>query len=470
MLSLRSGAARLCDGLTRREALRVGGLSAFGLSLPGVLAAREAAALPAAGVRGFGKARACIVLWMTGGPSQLETWDPKPDAPAEVRGPFGTVPTSVPGLRVGELMPRTAALAHKLCVVRSVATNNPSHVGGGYEMLTGMEHPGGKGNDAIVASRTDFPYFGSVVKRFRRPVPGVPTTVVFPQHVFNVPFYPGQDGGFLGGQWDPWHILSDPSKADFKLDDLSLRADLPAERLAGRRGLLEEIGEPFERRQAGPAPARFHHQVAQAFDLLTGRSVRAAFDLGREPPGVRDRYGRHTFGQGCLLARRLVEAGVSLVQVNWHREQDDDTPMWDSHWSLEKNLKEKLMPPMDLGFSALLEDLGQRGLLEETLVVWVGEMGRTPKLEYIKPHPAPGRNHWGGVFSMALAGAGVRGGLVHGASDRNAAYPKDAPVGPADLTATLFHALDLPPHTEVRDRLNRPLPISHGRVLHALFG
>jgi hypothetical protein len=470
MLSLHSGLARLCDGLTRREALRVGGLSAFGLSLPGVLAARQTTGPSAAtGPKGFARARACIVLWMTGGPSQLESWDPKPGAPTEVRGPFGTLPTRVPGLRVGELMPRTAALAHELCVVRSVVTNDPSHVTGGYTMLTGMEHPRGKGNDTVVASRTDFPYFGSVVKRFRRPMPGIPTTVVFPQHVFNLNWYAGQDAGLLGSHWDPWHVLSDPAAPGFQVADLSLQTEVPALRLAGRRGLLAGVGKQFERLQAGSAPARFSHQVTHAFDLLASRKVRDAFDLNREPSAVRDRYGQHTFGQGCLLARRLVEAGVVLVQVNWHREQNDDTPMWDSHWNLETNLKSKLMPPMDLGYSALFEDLRERGLLAETLVVWVGEMGRTPKLEYVKPHPAPGRNHWGGVFSMALAGAGIRGGLVYGASDKQAAYPTENPVSPQDLTATLFHALGLPPETEIRDRLNRPLPISRGRVLQALF-
>jgi hypothetical protein len=469
MLSLRAGAARLCDGLTRREALRVGGLSAFGLSLPAMLAAREATPPAVSSGGGFGRAKACIVLWMSGGPSQLETWDPKPDAPAEVRGPFGTVQTSVPGLRVGELMPRTAAMAHRLCVIRSVATNNPSHPGGSYEMLTGMEHPAGKGNDSIVSSRTDFPYIGSVVRRLRRPVPGIPTTVVFPQYIFNLSWYPGQDGGFLGGDWDPWHVVSDPSAPNFALPDLTLQADVSPQRLGERRRLLDEVSRGFDRVVAGPAPRRYGQQMVEAIGLLTDRKARDAFDLGREPANLRDRYGRHTFGQGCLLARRLVEAGVALVQINWHREQGSDTPMWDSHWDLETNLKVKLMPPMDRGYSALLEDLVQRGLLAETLVVWVGEMGRTPRLEYITPHPAPGRNHWGQVFSMALAGAGVRAGIVHGASDKNAAYPKDNPVGPQDVSATLFHALGLSPDTEIRDRLNRPLPISRGRVLHELF-
>jgi hypothetical protein len=464
--------AWLCDGLTRRQALRVGGLSAFGLSLPALLAARVARAADTAGA-GFARARACIVLWMTGGPPQHETWDPKPDAPAEIRGPFGSIATTVPGLRVGELMPRTAALAHKLCVIRSLVTNNPGHAGGSYELLTGMEHPGGKGNENIKASRTDFPYFGSVVKQLRRPVPGLPTTVVYPQHTFSVVEWPGQNGGFLGSDWDPWLVLSDPGAPDFHLDALSLPADLPPPRLTGRRLLLDRVDvgrDPLS--QAAP-PTRFGHQVVQAFDLLSGQKVRAAFDLGREAPAVRDRYGRNSFGQGCLLARRLVEAGVALVQVNWRRSAADDPVnenMWDLHKGLATTLKDRLMPVMDLGYTALLEDLEQRGLFSETLVLWLGEMGRTPKLETLPDYREPGRNHWGHVFSMALAGAGIRAGLVHGASDRIGAIPKDKPVGPQNVTATLFHALGIPPQTELRDRLNRPLPISQGRPLTELFG
>jgi hypothetical protein len=470
MLSLQGAATRLCDGFTRREALRIGGLGAIGLSLPRLLAAR--AASPAAGGNGFGRAKACIVLWMAGGPSQHETWDPKPEAPPEIRGPFGSAATSVPGLRVGELMPRTAALCHRLCVVRSMVTNNPGHAGGTYEMLTGMEHPGGKGNENIKTSRTDFPYFGSVVKRFRPPVAGVPTTVVYPEYVAKVPEWPGQHGGFLGSPCDPWHIVFDPTARDFTLDDLTLRAEVPVERLSGRRSLLDRLGDHFDRLQRGPAPSQFGGHLEQAFDLLAGQRVRAAFDLRREAPALRDHYGRNPFGQGCLLARRLVEAGVSLVQVNWHRPTGADGPEWDTHVGLEKTMKHALMPAMDQGYPALLEDMDRRGLLGETLVMWMGEMGRTPKLEYVpgKENEGIGRNHWGGVFSIALAGAGVRGGLVHGASDKHGAYPKDDPVTPADLTATLFHGLGIAPDTEIRDRLHRPHPISRGRVLYPWFG
>lgn len=467
MLRLLGAMTRLCDGLTRREVLRLGGLSAFGLSLSSLLEGRAQARVERR--PSFGRAKACIVLWMTGGPSQHETWDPKPDAPAEVRGPFGSIATSVPGVRVGELMPRTARWLDRLCVLRGFYTNNPGHAGSSYELLTGMEHPGGKGNEAIVASRTDFPTIASVVKRFRPAAPGLPTSVVLPQAIFNVPFYPGQDAGFLGSDWDPWRLTCDTSAPDFRLPDLTLQPDVSLTRLDGRRSLLDQLGGPGSSWQRSPALASAGRHTHQALDLLIGDQARRAFDLSREPAAIRDRYGRHKFGQGCLLARRLIEAGVALVQLNWHREPNDDTPMWDAHWRLEENMKTKLMPPMDEGYTALLEDLEQRGMLSETLVVWMGEMGRTPRLEYIQPHPAPGRNHWGNVFSIALAGAGVRGGVVHGASDQHGGHPKDGPVTPPDLYATLYHLLGISPDTEVHDRLSRPLPLSRGQVLEQLL-
>lgn len=460
MLKLLGGKTRLCDGVTRREWLRVGGLGAFGLSLPQVLAA------PAAAPR---RAKACIVLWMAGGPPQHETWDPKPDAPAEIRGPFGSIATSIPGVRFGELMPRTASLAHRIAVLRAMVTDNPGHAGGSYELLTGVEHPAGKGNENISASRGDFPYFGSIIKRFHPGRIGAPTSVAIPQSIFNVPVWPGQDAGFMGSSWDPWRLTCDLEASDLRIDALTLQADVPSERLATRRSLLERVAGSFDRGENGPGPTRFSGQVAEAFNLLAGQRVRAAFDLNREPATVRQRYGRHMFGKGCLLARRLVESGVTLVQVNWQRDTPaDEQPMWDCHYMLQTSMKRNA-PPMDHGYTALLEDLDQRGLLDETLVIWMGEMGRTPKFERIPKHSEPGRNHWGHVFSIALAGAGVRAGLVHGASDRIGGYPLDGKVTPPDLIATVFHCLGLSPTLHIHDRLNRPLPITTGKVLDAIF-
>lgn len=311
-------------------------------------------------------------------------------------------------------------------------------------------------------------FSSAVVKRFRPAVAGLPTSVVLPQPVANVPEWPGQNAGFLGSEWDPWLLRCDPSAPNFQLPELTLPGEVPAERLAGRRSLLDQVGRPFERGRRETAVAGASRHTQHALDLLSGARVRRAFDLEREPPALRDRYGRHKFGQGCLLARRLVEAGVSLVQLNWFREPNQGNG-WDVHWDLEGELKNQLLPPMDQGYTALLEDLAQRGLLDETLVVWLGEMGREPKLTFVPPHAAPGRNHWGGVFSIALAGGGVRGGQVYGASDKIGAYPQDGAVTPADLTATLFHCLGIDPESEIRDRLHRPHPISRGRVLDRLF-
>lgn len=366
-------------------------------------------------------------------------------------------------------MPRTASWIDRLCVVRSMVTRNPGHAGSSYEMLTGAEHPGGKGNENIAASRTDFPTLGAVVKRFRRPAPGVPTAVVLPQPIFNVPFYPGQDGGFLGREWDPWRLECNPAAPEFSLPELTLTADVSPHRLTERLGLLGHLNHDFERLSSTPAMMRYGSRSAEAIDLLTGSSVRAAFDLAREPASVRDAYGRHVFGLGCLLARRLVEAGVALVQLNWHREPNDEQPMWDAHHMLATNLKNKVMPPMDQGYTALLDDLDQRGLLSETLVVWMGEMGRTPRLESIPRFPEPGRNHWGDVFSIALAGARVKQGLVYGSSDKIGGYAQDNPIGPDDLSATLYHALGIDCKMEIYDRLGRPHRLSTGRVLHELF-
>ena len=364
-------------------------------------------------------------------------------------------------------MPRTAAMLDKLTVLRGVHTDNPSHPGSSYEMFTGMLHPRGKGRDDIVDSRTDFPNYAAIVARFRPAPQGIPSAVVIPQPIFNVPFYPGQDAGFLGSSWDPWRLTCDPTQEDFQIPELTLDKQVSVNRFSLRRGLL---GGVDERLSGDDSLGQYAEQQAEALDLLRGGGIRQAFDLTSEPAATRDAYGRHKFGQSCLLARRLIEAGVPLVQVNWHREEKDDTPMWDVHWRLEDNMKNKLMPPMDQAFPTFLTDLEQRGLLADTLVFWMGEFGRTPKLEYVNPHLLVGRNHWGNVFSIALAGAGVRGGQVLGASDKDGGFPQDFPVEPADLTATMFHLLGISPDTEIRDGLNRPFPISRGRVLEKVFG
>jgi hypothetical protein len=462
MLSVYDKGTRLCDGLTRREWLRIGGLGAFGLSLPSLLGSRFEAS-QAAGTS-FGKAKACILLFHLGGPPQHETWDPKDDAPVEVRGELKSIASNVPGIRVGELMPRTAKLLDRICVLRAMSTADNAHSSSGYWMLTGVPHQPTNSENAKPGAPNDWPSTAAVVNRLRPARNGLPASVAVPEPIWNTGmiFWPGQDGGFLGRTADPWMVRCDPSLTGFEVPGLSLAADTPADRLGARLSLLEQVNRRLDAAERGEAITRFDHRSRQAFDLLRAGRARQAFDLDREPPLLRDRYGRNRWGQSVLLARRLVEAGVSLVQVNWTRMpgDTDDSPAWDTHNKNAQRLKNNLMPPMDLAYSALLEDLESRGLLQETLVVWMGEFGRSPKI-----NGGGGRDHWGSVFSVALAGGGVRGGQVIGASDKVGGHPREGRVQPQDLTATIFHCLGHSPHTEIHDTLGRPLAISRGEVI-----
>jgi hypothetical protein len=468
MLTIHDQGYQLCDGLTRREWLRAGSLGAFGLSLPALLHARRAEATPAGTDRSFGKARACIVLFLFGGPPQHETWDPKPDAPPEIRGDLKPIASSLPGLLVGELMPQVARLAHHCCVLRAVSSNDNAHSSSGYWMLTGYPHQPTNSENSKPGAPNDWPCLGAVVKHLRPSNGRLPAAVTLPEHLWNTGniTWPGQTAGFLGRKFDPWLLTCDPSVADFQVPDLGLPAEVPPLRFQGRRSLLEQVNRHLDAVDRSDALTRFDAQSRQAFDLLRGTAARKAFDLNLEPPAMRDRYGRNRFGQSVLLARRLVEAGVSLVQVNWTRTTADsnDNPVWDTHTKNTERLKTALMPPMDQAYSALLADLADRGLLDETLVVWMGEFGRTPKI-----NPRGGRDHWGHVYSVALAGGGVRGGQVYGASDRLGGHPKEGRVQPHDLTATIFHCLGYRPATEIHDTLGRPVPISKGEVIRQVF-
>jgi hypothetical protein len=461
MFSLHDKGTQLCDGLTRREWLRVGGLGALGLSLPALMEARAKAALEEAS---FGKAKSCILLFYLGGPPQHETWDPKDDAPVEVRGEFHSIASNVPGIRVGELMPRTAKLLDRICVLRAMSTNDNAHSSSGYWMLTGVPHQPTNSENAKPGAPNDWPCTAAIVHQLRRSKNGLPPAIVLPEPIWNTGmiYWPGQDGGFLGRTADPWLIRCDPSSPDFQVPGLSLSAELPAPRLTSRLSLLEQVNRGLDGVDRSEAVARFNQRSRQAFDLLRAGKARRAFDLEREPAPLRDRYGRNRWGQSVLLARRLIEAGVSLVQVNWMRMpgDTDDSPVWDTHNKNAQRLKNNLMPPMDLAYSALLEDLDTRGLLDETLVVWMGEFGRSPKI-----NGGGGRDHWGRVFSVAVAGGGIRGGQVLGASDKIGALPRDGRVQPQDLTATIFHLLGYSPNTEMRDTLGRPLVISRGEVI-----
>jgi hypothetical protein len=466
MLRIFDSGSRLCDGWTRREWLRVGGLSLAGLSLPALLQQRAQASSRAT-VRSFGKAKACIVMFHLGGPPQQETWDMKPDAAPEIRGPFKPIATNVPGVQVCELMPHTAGHLDKICVLRAVSTNDNAHSSSGYWMLTGVPHQPLNTENAKPGFPNDWPSIGAIVKKLRRSRGGLPASITIPEHIWNTGgiTWPGQDAGFLGRAADPWLIHCQPHDATFQVPGLSLPAEIPALRFEERQTLLEQVNrhlDGIDRSGVG----RFDVQSRQAIDLLRAGQARQAFALDSEPAKLRERYGKNRWGQSLLLARRLVEAGVSLVQVNWTRMpgDTDNAPAWDTHAKNADRLKTHLMPIMDQAYSALLEDLAARGLLDETLVVWSGEFGRTPK-----HNGAGGRDHWGHVFSVALAGGGVRGGQVHGASDNIAGHPKDGRVLPQDLSATIFHCLGFTPDSEMHDSLGRPFPLSRGEVIRQVF-
>jgi hypothetical protein len=467
MLSYLDHGPRLCDRLTRREVLRVGGLSALGLSWPALLSGLGA---PARGAnRDAGRrARSCIILFLMGGPPQHSTWDPKPAAPAEVRGEFGPIATNVPGLHISSLFPRLARQADKLCLLRAVSTGDNAHSSSGYYMLTGVPHQPMNVENANPGAPNDWPTLGAVVRRLGGDRAGLPGAVRLPMRIFNTDgsVWPGQDAGFLGRGSDPWLFHCEPGSPHFAIPEFTLPADVRAARLSGRQDLLRLLDRGFEALERSGVPARYDQPRQQAFDLLSSPRARAAFDLTREPAATRDRYGRHQFGQSCLLARRLVEAGVALVQVNWFRGPDEppDNPCWDSHTRESERLRTVLAPTTDAPFSALLEDLHQRGMLEETLVVCMAEFGRTPRF-----NSRGGRDHWGPVFSVVLAGGGVRGGQVHGASDRQGGLPKDGKVTPQDLTATILHCLGYEPGAEIIDGQRRPLPASRGQAIRQIL-
>jgi len=470
---------RIQGKYSRRELLKVGSLSSMGLSLGQWMANQASAnnaitpeftyALQARGIAGsFGKAKRCIVLFMLGGPPQHETWDPKPDAPAEVRGDFKPIATATPGLHVGELMPQTAKLTNHIAVLRAMATDYNAHSASGYWMLTGYPHSPKNAENSLPGPPNDWPCMAAVVRHLKGDAGPLPGSIRLPEEIWNTGklLWPGQDAGWLGSHADPWLVSCDPNAPDFRVPDIALPAELTTERFEQRKDFLAQLNRSLDKIQANPTLKRWDTWQSKAIDLIRTKETQNAFSLEQESTATRDRYGRNRFGQSVLLARRLVESGVSLVQVNWTRWKDDpdNAPAWDTHAKNADRLKTVLMPPMDQAYSALLEDLLQRGMLDDTLVVWMGEFGRSPK-----HNPSGGRDHWGHVFSGALAGGGIQGGTVYGASDRQGAYPLDGRVEPQDLTATVYHCLGFPPSTEIHDRLGRPLAISKGSPIEAIL-
>jgi hypothetical protein len=455
MLTLSGSPIRWCDGLSRREFLQIGGLGAAGLALPDLFRARAQGATPPA--PGAGRARSCILLFMGGGPPQMDTFDLKPDAPVEVRGEFPPTATSVPGTQISSLLPGLAQRAHRYTIIRTVSDEytGGAHGQSVYLALTGHKNPRVNGDD-IRPAADDYPCLGSAVARLRG------AGHALPPHVWLLDMhrrtFAGEGGGFLGQACDPFRILQDLNRPDFRVQALTPPREVPLDRLADRRGLLEQIQRQGDS-VLGHRTMDAHQE--RAFKMLLAPTTRTAFNLDAEPAAIRDRYGRHKFGQGVLLARRLVEHGVPLVTVYWNGE---DVPGgWDLHYKNRERLP-PLAGPLDRAFSSLLDDLSARGLLDETLVVWMGEFGRAPLIE-----KEGGRGHWGRCYAVVLAGAGINAGMVHGRSDRRAAYPSDGAVSPQDVVTTIYHCLGIGADTELTDPFGRPYRLCQGSVIRSVL-
>jgi hypothetical protein len=440
---------RLCDPTTRRDFLHASLLGLIGLA-----GSTARASTPR-------RARSVIQLFLWGGPAQQETFDVKPDAPSGVRSMFRPIATRTPGIRICEHLPRLAGLTDRYAIVRSLTHTGVNHGTSAYHMLTGRIHfsPGTLRHP----SPDDHPSLGSVVSRFARAPRHLPAAVSLPSVLYDGDGgeVPGQGPGMLGTRYGPFRVLGDPTRPDFSIETLRLPEEVDVRRLAGRRDLRAALARAH-RSRAAERDLEGHYE--RALRWLDSGAMHRAFRLAAEPAALRDRYGRHPFAQSCLLARRLVEAGVPLITVFWNAPHIDNDQHWDTHKDATRRLRDCLLPPYDRAVSALLEDLAGRGLLDSTLIMSMGEFGRTPKI-----NRNGGRDHWGFCQSMLVAGAGVRGGQVYGASDAQAAYAADRPVRPDDVAATALHLLGIGLDRDIHDAQGRPQAVCVGKPITGLF-
>jgi Protein of unknown function (DUF1501) len=442
MFDLVNGSNKDCSGVSRRQFLRVGGLSALGLSLPGFLQLREAAAKQAPDRKTVN----CILLWMQGGPSHHETFDPKPDAPAEVRGEFNTIPTTLPGVRIAEHLPLLAKQTDKYSIIRGHDPRNGSHGTADCLMMSGHKF------NASLA----FPCYGSVVAKERGYRNGMLPFVQLGRNIdrrFN-----GGIAGFLGDEYNAFEVQEDPNAPAFKVRDLGI-ADADRARLQRRQGMLHALDQQEKSvEETAPVVRARDTFYEKAHALITSPAAKKAFAIEEEPAKLRERYGRHPLGQSCLLARRLIEGGVHFVTVT--------DGGWDTHQNNFKSLKERKLPPLDQAYSALLQDLHDRGLLSSTLVVWFGDFGRTPKI-----NPSAGRDHWATAGCACMGGGGVKMGQVVGATNALGEFVIDSPATPQDLAATIYHTLGIPLHTWYRSQDGRPIElVPEGKPIRQLVG
>jgi hypothetical protein len=454
--------------LHRRDLLRAGALGLTGLHMPALL--RSEGRAQTTGQRQRGQARSIIFLNQFGGPSHIDTFDMKPDAPENIRGEFRSIPTNVTGLRICEHLPRLAQQMDKVCLLRAVSHRMRNHNSASYYCLTGVAPPL---DDIRLRDTLDlYPAYGSTVARLRPAEGRMPSFVAYPYLLRDGSITPGQHASFLGRAHDPLFFRDDPNSPDFRLPELTLPGSLTLPRLQNRRDMLHLLDEQTDVIQTSATAQGLDTYYQRAFGMLGSRRVREAFNLSQEPARLRERYGRTTYGQSCLLARRLIEAGVRFVTVYFAPTigMGQGTGGWDTHNRNFIDLRGRLLPTTDLTLSALLEDLYERGLLSETLIVWMGEFGRSPRIGANPQFARDGRDHWPQCYSVLLAGGGIRGGLVHGSSDRTGAYPAAGQVQPDDIAATMFAAVGIDPATEIQDPLGRPLPISRGQPIREIMG
>lgn len=447
---------------TRRQALQIGG---GGLAL----LAAQARAKPVGTAPPTPRARSVILLFQFGGPSHLDLFDLKPQAPDHIRGPYRPIDTCVAGLQIGERLPRLAQVMNKVTLVRSMHHEMTTHNAASYYALTGHAPPV---DDLRLRESPELaPAYGSLVDRLAPAPPQLPTFVALPHTIRDGEITPGQRASYLGATHDPLVVLSDPNAPHFRLPELSLPRSITPERLANRQQMQQLINEQARLFEISATARALDEHYRRATDLLENPQVRTAFDLSAEPAAVRERYGRTTYGQSCLVARRLVEAGVRFVNVYYAASiggQSMTSGGWDTHGFNQTRMFPIIealhLPLADQTLPTLLSDLDERGLLDQTAVVWLGEFGRTPRI-----NDAASRDHWPHCYSVVLAGGGFRRGYVHGASDKHGAHPSDHPLRPEDLAATLLHLLGIVPATMVHDRFGRPTPAASGRVVHDLL-
>ncbi len=477
-----------CDGLTRRELLRVGGSAVLGLSLPQILEMQDLAAAenPAGkhvGGPGWGKAKSVILVYLQGGPSHLDLWDPKEDVPSDVKSIFKTIKSKVPGMEVTELLPNLAKVTDKFTFIRTMSyTPNGlfNHTAAIYQMLTGYTadkvSPSGQ---LEPPSPKDFPHVGSNISKLKPPeVPMLPFVMMpRPLQESNV-IGKGGTAGFLGRAYDPYFLYPpggdlDNDKMDkIKVDDLAMRSDMSLPRLQRRARILQAINAGMPNLERAVAKHDLNQYTEKALSLVLSGRAREAFDLSKESDKLRDEYGRTTFGQSCLLARRLIEAGTRFVEVNWPKVANSDRHSWDVHTGLPDRMKKMSGPMLDPGLATLIRDLDDRGLLDETLVVAVGEFGRSPKMGISTSgngNSKDGRDHWPYCYTAVIAGAGIKRGHVHGKSDATASGPLENGVDPQQLLATVYHAVGLNPNMMIYNHLNQPREMVKGEPVLDLF-